>query len=246
MAQNASSSLEITRSPTPSSTTRAVPLRPGSRPLVSGRAPRRSRIAQRHRVGGDRRGGMAARRCPRPAQHAAASARVRSATSGGGSHASRADAASFRDRAYLRDVDEIAPGIIEMTESGRRHPRLPLVRAVWLDDDLPHASARRRVPGRARTVREPRGRLRRPVHVGQPRRAEGHHSHARRRAAHGCLEPGSARGRSRRSPLHPDAVLLDRRPGRGAAQRARCRARRCSRRPSPMRNTHSISSSRNA
>jgi acyl-CoA synthetase (AMP-forming)/AMP-acid ligase II len=43
-------------------------------------------------------------------------------------------AREFRGRAYLDDVEAIAPG----AASGRRHPRLPFLRGVWAVDDLPH------------------------------------------------------------------------------------------------------------
>jgi acyl-CoA synthetase (AMP-forming)/AMP-acid ligase II len=44
---------------------------------------------------------------------------------------------SFRGRSYLEDLDSIAPGAVERTKAGRRHPRLPSLRAVWALDDLP-------------------------------------------------------------------------------------------------------------
>ncbi|HVN50456.1 MAG TPA: AMP-binding protein, partial [Acidimicrobiales bacterium] len=44
---------------------------------------------------------------------------------------------SFRGRSYLADLDEVAPGVASSTRDGRRHPRLPFVRAVWMVDDLP-------------------------------------------------------------------------------------------------------------
>ena len=46
-------------------------------------------------------------------------------------------APSFRGRAYLDDLDAVAPGVLDATRTGRRHPRLPFLRHVWLIDDLP-------------------------------------------------------------------------------------------------------------
>jgi acyl-CoA synthetase (AMP-forming)/AMP-acid ligase II len=46
-------------------------------------------------------------------------------------------AREFRGRAYVDDVEAVAPGIVATTAAGRRHPRLPFVRAVWLAGDLP-------------------------------------------------------------------------------------------------------------
>jgi acyl-CoA synthetase (AMP-forming)/AMP-acid ligase II len=49
-------------------------------------------------------------------------------------------AREFRGRSYLDDVEEIAPGIVETTRAGRRHPQLPALRALWPDHDLPEAA----------------------------------------------------------------------------------------------------------
>jgi acyl-CoA synthetase (AMP-forming)/AMP-acid ligase II len=49
-------------------------------------------------------------------------------------------ARGFRGRAYLDDVEAIAPGITATTHEGRRHPRLPFLRAVWCADDLAQAT----------------------------------------------------------------------------------------------------------
>ena len=46
-------------------------------------------------------------------------------------------ARSFRDRAYVEDLDAIAPGVVAITAAGKRHARLPSFRAVWISDDLP-------------------------------------------------------------------------------------------------------------
>ena len=46
----------------------------------------------------------------------------------------------FRGRSYLDDLDAIAPGVVATTRSGRRHPRLPALRAVWRADALPTAA----------------------------------------------------------------------------------------------------------
>jgi acyl-CoA synthetase (AMP-forming)/AMP-acid ligase II len=44
---------------------------------------------------------------------------------------------TFRDRSYLDDVEVVAPGVTAATRAGRRHPRLPSLRRVWIADDLP-------------------------------------------------------------------------------------------------------------
>jgi acyl-CoA synthetase (AMP-forming)/AMP-acid ligase II len=46
-------------------------------------------------------------------------------------------ASSFRDRTYVDDLEAIAPGVVEATRAGRRHPSLPWLRRVWPTDDLP-------------------------------------------------------------------------------------------------------------
>ena len=49
-------------------------------------------------------------------------------------------APSFRGRSYLDDLDAVAPGVVDLTRAGRRHPRLPFLRHVWPIDDLPTAA----------------------------------------------------------------------------------------------------------
>src|SRR3954447_24347040 len=44
---------------------------------------------------------------------------------------------SFRGRTPLDDLDVAAPGVVALTDSGRRHPDLPALRRVWADDALP-------------------------------------------------------------------------------------------------------------
>ncbi len=44
---------------------------------------------------------------------------------------------TFRDRHFLSDLDAIAPGIADLTQSGRRHAHLPNLRRVWTADRLP-------------------------------------------------------------------------------------------------------------
>jgi acyl-CoA synthetase (AMP-forming)/AMP-acid ligase II len=46
-------------------------------------------------------------------------------------------APSFRGRNLFDDLEAIAPGVVEATRDGRRHPLLPCLRHVWADDDLP-------------------------------------------------------------------------------------------------------------
>jgi acyl-CoA synthetase (AMP-forming)/AMP-acid ligase II len=43
---------------------------------------------------------------------------------------------SFRGRAYLDDLEAVAPRVIDATRAGRRHPTLPFLRQVWAVDDL--------------------------------------------------------------------------------------------------------------
>jgi acyl-CoA synthetase (AMP-forming)/AMP-acid ligase II len=46
-------------------------------------------------------------------------------------------ATSFRDRSYFDDLDAVAPGVVETTGAGGRHPSLPWLRRVWPIDDPP-------------------------------------------------------------------------------------------------------------
>jgi acyl-CoA synthetase (AMP-forming)/AMP-acid ligase II len=46
-------------------------------------------------------------------------------------------AREFRGRSHLDEVEEIAPGVVEMTAAGCRHAHLPALRAVWCADELP-------------------------------------------------------------------------------------------------------------
>lgn len=46
-----------------------------------------------------------------------------------------------RNRAYLDDLDEAAPGLLERTGAGDRHPAVPSLRRVWPDGALPDAAA---------------------------------------------------------------------------------------------------------
>jgi acyl-CoA synthetase (AMP-forming)/AMP-acid ligase II len=46
-------------------------------------------------------------------------------------------AREFRGRTYLDDLEAIAPGIVDDTQRGRRHPALPALRAIWTADALP-------------------------------------------------------------------------------------------------------------
>jgi acyl-CoA synthetase (AMP-forming)/AMP-acid ligase II len=44
---------------------------------------------------------------------------------------------SFRGRSYLDDLEAVAPGVVEVTGAGGRHPRLPSLQRVWSLDDPP-------------------------------------------------------------------------------------------------------------
>jgi acyl-CoA synthetase (AMP-forming)/AMP-acid ligase II len=48
-------------------------------------------------------------------------------------------APSFRGRNYVDDLEVVAPGVVEATRAGRRHPNLPSLRQVWPTDCLPTA-----------------------------------------------------------------------------------------------------------
>lgn len=50
-------------------------------------------------------------------------------------------APSFRGRAYLDDLDAVAPGVAAVTAAGRRHPALPSLRRVWPLDAPPEPAA---------------------------------------------------------------------------------------------------------
>ena len=114
---------------------------------------------------------------------------------------------------------------------------------VWAIDDLPAPAAREDLVGRSRRGVRPADDLVGPVHLGQPRRAQGRRSTptaALRATAAGldarCVGPGER-------PLHPDAVLLDGRVRRRAADRLLSPAPRCSPRPNPSPSARSTSSS---
>ena len=104
-----------------------------------------------------------------------------------------------------------------MTAAGRRHP-VAAGPPVGLAARRP---ARRRRPDgggrRPRRAGAPGRRHGRAVHLRQPGRAEGHDPHPRQRAARGRLRARRPVPRRRRPPLHPDAVLLDRRLLHGPA-----------------------------
>jgi len=46
-------------------------------------------------------------------------------------------ARSFRGRTYVEDLEAIAPGALDATRRGHRHPRLASMRQVWIADELP-------------------------------------------------------------------------------------------------------------
>ena len=97
---------------------------------------------------------------------------------------------AYRDRAYLDDLEQIAPGITDLTRPRRRHPAIPSLRHVSVAGELtaPAAPDRsgRRDGSRGAAGRRPRDH----VHVGKPRRAQGRDPHARQRAP-GNAAPGS-------------------------------------------------------
>ena len=43
----------------------------------------------------------------------------------------------FRNRRYLDDLDEAAPGLVDASRRGRRHRAAPSLRRLWTTDDLP-------------------------------------------------------------------------------------------------------------
>jgi acyl-CoA synthetase (AMP-forming)/AMP-acid ligase II len=47
----------------------------------------------------------------------------------------------FRQRRYLEDLGVAAPGLVEATRLGRRHPAAPSLRRVWTTDGLPDDAA---------------------------------------------------------------------------------------------------------
>ncbi len=50
-------------------------------------------------------------------------------------------AGAFRGRSYRDDLEEIAPGVLAMLATGRRHPSLPLLRHVWIAGEWPEPVA---------------------------------------------------------------------------------------------------------
>ena len=146
---------------------------------------------------------------------------------------------AFRGRAYLDDLEAVAPGHRGGDRGAAPPPRAAVApRTCGSPTSSPRRRGRRRARRRARKPR-----------CGRPttssccsRRAagarpKGDDPHARQRAARRRAGPRRPPRRRRRPPLHPDAVLLDGRVRRRAAHRARRRrdAAHRSRRPSPTR-----------
>jgi acyl-CoA synthetase (AMP-forming)/AMP-acid ligase II len=48
---------------------------------------------------------------------------------------------TFRNRDYLHDLNEAAPGLVEAAGAGARHPAVPSLRGLWTTDTLPDAAA---------------------------------------------------------------------------------------------------------
>jgi acyl-CoA synthetase (AMP-forming)/AMP-acid ligase II len=48
---------------------------------------------------------------------------------------------AFRDRRYLEDLEEAAPGLPSAVQAGTRHPAAPFLRRLWTTDGLPEAGA---------------------------------------------------------------------------------------------------------
>jgi acyl-CoA synthetase (AMP-forming)/AMP-acid ligase II len=46
-------------------------------------------------------------------------------------------APAFRGRTFLDDLEALAPGVVNLTRTGRRHQRFPLLRHIWPIDELP-------------------------------------------------------------------------------------------------------------
>jgi acyl-CoA synthetase (AMP-forming)/AMP-acid ligase II len=47
----------------------------------------------------------------------------------------------FRQRSYLDDLDEAAPGLVAAARAGRRHPAAPSLRRLWTMEEFPDAAA---------------------------------------------------------------------------------------------------------
>jgi acyl-CoA synthetase (AMP-forming)/AMP-acid ligase II len=47
----------------------------------------------------------------------------------------------FRQRSYLDDLEEAAPGLVAAARAGERHPAAPSLRRLWTMDELPDAAA---------------------------------------------------------------------------------------------------------
>ena len=50
-------------------------------------------------------------------------------------------APTFRDRDYLADLEQAAPGLVAAVQAGGRHAAAPALRAVWLIDEIPATAA---------------------------------------------------------------------------------------------------------
>ena len=179
--------------------------------------PGRPADAERDRVGDGRARGDAHRRGPGPAQHAAPAPRAARPA------AHRLGQPSRHGPLLPRPLVPRRPSLRSHRRSSitsgaaRATPRCRRCAGSGSSDELPDALAatehRRSAGGR----RPPRRRHGHPVHLGQPRCAEGRDPHARQRAPGDGSGPRGALHRRRRAAVHPDAVLLDGRLLRRAA-----------------------------
>ena len=219
-ASSRPSSATTARSPTPSSTTRAARSAAASSRAGVGKGDRVGLLhAERHRLGDGRARGDA-RSAPSSSRSARCSGRPscsRSSRSPRVTHliavrAYREPLVPRRARARSRRRSSSA------SRAASAHPRAAgAARDLDRADELPDARARAEPRRRARRRRAARRRHGHPLHLGQPRRAEGRDPHPRERAARDRVRARGALHRRRRAALHPDAVLLDGRLLRRAA-----------------------------
>ena len=129
-------------------------------------------------------------------------------------------AAEFRGRRYVDELEEASPGLRAPSAPERVTRRHLRCAGSGRTDGIPDAgvpiSLVRALEGARAAGRRPG----RPLHLGIPGNAQGRHPHPWGSVACGRIGTRCPWRGSGRAPLHPDALLLDRRVRARAADRA--------------------------
>jgi acyl-CoA synthetase (AMP-forming)/AMP-acid ligase II len=131
-------------------------------------------------------------------------------------------APTIRGREPLAELDSVAPGIIEVVRASQRDVALPTLQRVWTSDSIPTEPAPEAVvEALERAVRPADDLL--VLFTSGSRGAQRRTPYPWQRPARRRQRSRSTSNRPRRAALHPDALLLDRRTRRRAADCARRR-----------------------